>query len=97
MCRGPWGDCAQEIRVIHLCLNIVFLCVYEHVCALEACASMFGVCTSKHLNQHVNKSGHMCSSQSPLRVIGIGVGAHECCSGDGRPAGSDFSLHGGPI
>lgn len=62
MCRGPWGDCVQEIRVIHLCLNVGFLCVCEHVCALEACASMFGVCTSEHLNQHVNKSGHMCSS-----------------------------------
>lgn len=79
--------------MIHLCLNVVFLCVHEHVCALEACASMFGVCTSEHLNQHVNKR----VTCAPLRVIGIGVGAHKCCSGDGRPAGSDFSLHGGLI
>lgn len=55
LCAGDKGDSS----VFECC---VFVCVCEHVCALEACASMFGVCTSEHLNQHVNKSGHMCPS-----------------------------------
>lgn len=33
---GPWGDCVQEIRVIHLCLNVcVFVCVFKSMFVLR--------------------------------------------------------------
>lgn len=84
VCRGPWGNCAQEIRVIHLRLNV---CVFEHVCPFEACLSVFSACMCKHLNQRVNKCGY-CQCHGCVLGVSVHTGVHE----DEWPAGSDFSL-----